>query len=1078
MEIKILQVFYGKDGLPYKDKDRQVHFPIAGTGFLGASNTTQIKFYYDELDNLDDTTWVAVSKLPNGKLGSRVLESHLDSDLNEHYALLELDNYYTQYKGDVFISLQGYQGGVDFDYDEENSQYEIHGTPTIAATGSIKFTINYANQFVGSGETDNINFQRILAALGTKLGMRAYSEHVEELPSEGSPDVFYVVNDEPNNPHLANIYVWNENTRHYIWVGDNTLDLGEYYTKESGNTFEQRTNEKIDNLSNEIQQVANGSPKGVYATLSDLESAYPTGTTGIFVVQADGHWYYWDGTQWADGGVYQATAISDSDPTIVAMKYDFTFISGLEHIDFLDNSFINLDFPTGTVIDYENPSSTSLAMCAVVECNPRDLFFIETLMGGSGSRAYGFLDEDGKLLNVAYARFTASHMVLTAPPEAKYLVLNNLKAFTNNPIAYKGKVNKLQTLADKLYTLVNEDLSPYTQYAVWYQGETVGNAIQIVSISNTKSLYIPVNEGEKYLITCKGGSNGRAFYLLNSDNEIVSMAQQSVTLSNYEITIPSGVSYLVVQTNALATWSVEKKSLYDIAKINEDVDNLNSVYSKDYTNLGVQQRWYVGSTIGGTVQVYTDESFSNTKSYVGNVNEGDKYLISCSSGSEGRAYILLNQDNEIVDVAAANAQLVDFELTIPQDVKFIIVQTNNLSNFSVKKYGSLEELQDDVNKIENVLYIPTRTSKTKFCNAALKKLLLKNSGVVNIGFIGDSWTQGTQDTAEFDWHWESYVEPLSQKLFDKYGFAGLGWLDFSRNGGTGRMFGCIDMYKHWTFSFTGTITGLDGSTSAQDAANCLGPCCAHTIFANGSTLHLTFNNGYIDKFKIAYYKDAHFTISINNGQAIEITANSTDGWQETELGSTGTDTTDILITSLADGTIIFGIDCFYGTKGVRCHKIGNRGITVAKLIAMNEDQYETALKSFDLCWVSTLFAINDIGSSTSDIVIQNIINSYESLIDRLEETFTTNGLMTCDISILGIANISSASYGDLPKLEEKEKEMAFEHEFGWCSTRECIGVNKAELVYTGLFSDTVHLNKVGTYIFGEYIYKCLFEDIV
>ena len=104
MEIKTLQVFYGKDGLPYKDKDRQVHFPIAGTGFLGASNTTQIKFYYDELDNLDETTWVAVSKLPNGKVGSRVLESHLDSTLNEHYALLELDSYYTQYKGDVFIS--------------------------------------------------------------------------------------------------------------------------------------------------------------------------------------------------------------------------------------------------------------------------------------------------------------------------------------------------------------------------------------------------------------------------------------------------------------------------------------------------------------------------------------------------------------------------------------------------------------------------------------------------------------------------------------------------------------------------------------------------------------------------------------------------------------------------------------------------------------------------------------------------------------------------------------------------------------------------------------------------------------
>jgi len=303
MEIKILQVFYGKDGLPYKDKDRQVHFPIAGTGFLGASNTTKIKFYYDELDNLDETTWVAVSKLPNGKVGSRVLESYLDDELNEHYALLEIDNYYTQYKGDVFISLQGYQGGVDFDYDEENSQYEIHGTPTIAATGSIKFTINYANQFVGSGETDNINFQRILAALGTKLGMRAYSEHVEELPSEGSPDVFYVVNDEPSNPNLANIYVWNENTRHYIWVGDNTLDLGDYYTKDEGNAFEEKTEGEIETIRHQVQSAVQGGPKGVYATVSALTTADPDHDY-FYLVLADNHIYYWDGTQWADGGAY------------------------------------------------------------------------------------------------------------------------------------------------------------------------------------------------------------------------------------------------------------------------------------------------------------------------------------------------------------------------------------------------------------------------------------------------------------------------------------------------------------------------------------------------------------------------------------------------------------------------------------------------------------------------------------------------------------------------------------------------------------------------------------------------------
>lgn len=302
---RITQVFYGNDCLPYKDKERTVHYTIAGTGFLGASNTTKIKFYYDELDNLDETTWVAVSKLPNGKVGSRVLESYLDEELNEHYALLELDSYYTQYKGDVFISLQGYQGGVNLDYNEETSLYEIHGTPTIAATGSIKFTINYANQFVGSGETDNVNFQRILADLGTKLGIRAKSEYVTELPTVGENDTFYVINDDPSEPNKANIYIWNNETKHYIWVGDNSLYLGDYYTKEEGETFESGIDSRVLNIESQVSGIASGSPKGVYATVSDLTTANPNHDY-IYLVLADGHWYYWNtsSSEWADGGAY------------------------------------------------------------------------------------------------------------------------------------------------------------------------------------------------------------------------------------------------------------------------------------------------------------------------------------------------------------------------------------------------------------------------------------------------------------------------------------------------------------------------------------------------------------------------------------------------------------------------------------------------------------------------------------------------------------------------------------------------------------------------------------------------------
>lgn len=309
MEIKILQVFLGADGLPYKDQQRTVHFPIIGSGFQGASNTTKIRFYYDELVEEDDTetAWVACAKLPNGKIGSKVLETDYDSTLGEHYALLELDSFYFQYKGDVYISLQGYQGGVQVDYDEETELYTIYGTPTIAATGSIKLSVNYATQFIGSGETSNVNFQRILADLGTKLGIRATSVFVEELPTVGNTDTFYVIHNDLNDPNKANIYIWNDVTEHYIWVGDNTLDLGEYYTQEEGTEFEGDVLERLNQQDEQIASLGQLRPSGVDTSTNILAF---NEDKGIYIGSDTGNWYYWNGSQYVSGGSYVANPYS------------------------------------------------------------------------------------------------------------------------------------------------------------------------------------------------------------------------------------------------------------------------------------------------------------------------------------------------------------------------------------------------------------------------------------------------------------------------------------------------------------------------------------------------------------------------------------------------------------------------------------------------------------------------------------------------------------------------------------------------------------------------------------------------
>lgn len=71
----------------------------------------------------------------------------------------------------------------------------------------------------------------------------------------------------------------------------------------------------ISNNTTALTNIGNASPKGTYATLSALQTAFSTGTTGIYVVTADGNWYYWSGSAWTVGGVYQSTGIADGSIT-------------------------------------------------------------------------------------------------------------------------------------------------------------------------------------------------------------------------------------------------------------------------------------------------------------------------------------------------------------------------------------------------------------------------------------------------------------------------------------------------------------------------------------------------------------------------------------------------------------------------------------------------------------------------------------------------------------------------------------------------------------------------------------------
>ncbi|MER2047315.1 MAG: SGNH/GDSL hydrolase family protein [Solibacillus sp.] len=116
----------------------------------------------------------------------------------------------------------------------------------------------------------------------------------------------------------------------------------------------------------EVSNALDGSPKGAFPTVADLETAHPNGAQGVFVIEADGHIYSWNGNSWVDRGLYQSQGIADQSVTSVKvakhtimeahLSQPVVYSKGNKNLFDLDQTTDNhwVDFTTGAVASSSN----------------------------------------------------------------------------------------------------------------------------------------------------------------------------------------------------------------------------------------------------------------------------------------------------------------------------------------------------------------------------------------------------------------------------------------------------------------------------------------------------------------------------------------------------------------------------------------------------------------------------------------------------------------------------------------------------------------------------------------------------
>jgi len=152
----------------------------------------------------------------------------------------------------------------------------------------------------------------------------------------------------------------------------------------TGKIEAQEINDNLSYLESTFKNVEKGSPKGAYATVAGLQAAYPTGNSNIYVVTADGKWYFWNGTAWTAGGVYQGTGIADKVIGINKIDDDLSF--NLFPKKEVNKPIQNLDQSTTTHIN----ASVRFIQKSIIKKNTY-LNYVRVFLGNDAAQTGGTL---------------------------------------------------------------------------------------------------------------------------------------------------------------------------------------------------------------------------------------------------------------------------------------------------------------------------------------------------------------------------------------------------------------------------------------------------------------------------------------------------------------------------------------------------------------------------------------------------------------------------------------------------------------------------------------------------------------
>ncbi|MBR1386428.1 MAG: hypothetical protein IJ568_06330 [Bacilli bacterium] len=466
----------------------------------------------------------------------------------------------------------------------------------------------------------------------------------------------------------------------------------DYYTIQDKNEIESDlSNDIASKISSSLGSLVSATPLVASSTSEMID------TTRVYVNTTDGHWYWYDGEDWQDGGVYQATELDPDNPIIEGINSDINFIQ--KKICMINSDSLEWEqggvSSSGELVESNIKIRTKLTKVVKgSKIKPNDGFQKSVTLYMPNGKFLNFysMNRDEVVINKdCYIRICTGYIDDSAitpifGPETvdasiyQYNINNYLKnAFKNVVIPF----NKF----DKGYIKLNN-------YNI---GDTV-SLDQVLGLNTFIHCIIKVKENDAiYVDKVTGGYNGNAYGILDDEMKLLEVAGTDVTLTNKLIIAPKN-GYVII--NAATTNNDQYVCKMDEYYSNEELENI--IKSIKETTLLTENK------LEDLTKGYINLS-GNTTDFNVTVNDGwlhgifdveadDEITISGTGGSNARLYAFA--DDEGVIISKANADITgNYTIKAPSNCKFIVNIAANSSNKKVFIKTEKETVQKTYNEL-------------------------------------------------------------------------------------------------------------------------------------------------------------------------------------------------------------------------------------------------------------------------------------------------------------------------------------------------------------------------------------------